>query len=361
MSKRFVELISNIMTAISNCSLYSKEHPAVFSLSEKSISIMESLYRDDALSFTILGDGLIINEEPINDKTIHVNNFMKKLKRKGIEKIVIKNGVLAEELKEFISEIAVSEKISGNYPHISSGIVEVRLGGGGYRIDEVMSENISKVQEVYQGVSRFKRLDMVGLEDVVISFIATLKQEANILRLVSPIKLHSEYTFAHNTNVAVLSIFQAEVLGIRSEVLHDIGLAGLLHDIGKMFVTKDVLEKKTRLDNREWEEMKKHPLYGAMYLATLPDVPKLAMIAAYEHHLKFDGTGYPETRKRGKSQHIISQIIAISDYFDALRTERPYRSSLEVPVILGLLHEASGKDFNPVLVNNFTLAIKKTI
>ena len=73
--------------------------------------------------------------------------------------------------------------------------------------------------------------------------------------------------------------------------------------------------------------------------------------------MRFDGTGYPDTKKRGKKQHIASQIIAISDFFDALRTERPYRRALEVPFICGLLKEASGKEFNPFLVENFLLAL----
>jgi HD-GYP domain-containing protein (c-di-GMP phosphodiesterase class II) len=136
-------------------------------------------------------------------------------------------------------------------------------------------------------------------------------------------------------------------------------MAGLLHDIGKMFVSSDVLEKEAKLNDEEWVAMKKHPVYGAMYLATLPDIPKYALVAAYEHHMKFNGLGYPATRKKGRTQHIISQIIAISDFFDALRTDRPYRKALDVPVIVGLINDSSGKDFNPLLVENFLRSLKK--
>jgi HD-GYP domain-containing protein (c-di-GMP phosphodiesterase class II) len=222
-----------------------------------------------------------------------------------------------------------------------------------------MEENQGKLKEIFQGMSRFKTLDMVGLENVVISFISTLKQETNILRVISPVKSHSEYTFTHATNVAVLSIFQAESLGLKGEVLHDICLSGLLHDVGKMFISTEVLDKQAKLEAKEWEEMKKHPVYGALHLTKLPDVPKLAVIAAYEHHMKFDGRGYPQTRKRGNKQHMISQIIAISDFFDALRTERPYRKALEVPVITGLLKEGAGRDFNPVLLESFLSALQR--
>ncbi len=360
MSEKIVGFISDIMTAMSNCALYTREHPAVMHLSEKAVAVLDSLFLEDTFSIALFGDSMVINEQPLPARNRHVGSFIKKFKRKGIDKIVISRGVTATELKDFIAEIALSEKVNGSYPHITSGIIEVKLGGGGgIDIGAVMNENIEKVKSVYHGVSRFKRLDMVGLEDVVISFITTLKQEANVLKVVSPVKSHSEYTYAHNTNVAVLSIFQAETLGVKHDLLHDIGMAGLLHDIGKIFVSKEVLEKESKLNDEEWVEMKKHPVYGAMYLATLPDIPKYALVATYEHHMKFNGLGYPATRRKGRTQHIISQIIAMSDFFDALRTDRPYRKALDVPVIVGLMNDSSGTDFNPLLVENFIRSLKK--
>jgi len=360
MAEKSVQFISGIMTAMSNCSLYGREHPAVMQLTQKAMAVLDALFFEDTLSIALFGDSIVINEQPLPARNMHVSSFMKKLRRKGIEKIVISRGVTAAELKDFITEVALSDRVTGSYPHIMSGIIEVKLGGGGSAdIGAMMNENIEKVKSVYHGVSRFKRLDMVGLEDVVINFITTLKQEANVLKVVSPIKSHSEYTYAHNTNVALLSIFQAESLGVKQDLLHDIGMAGLLHDVGKMFVAPEVLEKEAKLNDEEWVEMKKHPAYGAMYLATLPDIPKYALIAAYEHHMKFNGLGYPATRRKGRTQHIISQIIAISDFFDALRTDRPYRKALEVPVIIGLMNDTAGKDFNPLLVENFIRALDK--
>jgi len=359
MPEKILELISNFMTALSNCTLYSKEHPSVYNLSERSVAILGELYNEDRFNIAVLGERLIVNDAPFLEKSIHVNSFMTKFRRKGIEKISIAKGVTPDELRDFISEMALSDRIAGTYPNIASGVVEVNLKAEGYDLSSVMDENRGKIKEIFQGMSRFKTLDMVGLENVVISFISTLKQETNILRVISPVKSHSEYTFTHATNVAVLSVFQAEYLGLKGELLHNICLAGLLHDVGKMFISPEVLEKQTKLEEKEWAEMKKHPEYGALHLTKLPDVPKLAVIAAYEHHMKFDGTGYPDTKRRGKKQHPASQIIAISDFFDALRTERPYRKALEVPVISGLLKEGAGKDFNPLLLDNFLTALGK--
>lgn len=358
--EKITEFIANIMIAMSNCCLYGREHPAVMYLSEKAVTVLDSLYLNDCFSIALLGEKMVVNEQSFAVRSIHVSSFVKKLARKGIDKVVITKGVTADELRDFFSEVALSDRVAATYPHITSGVMEVKLdGGGGGDVSAVVRENIGKVKEVYHGVSRFKRLDTAALENVVSSFITTLRQETNILKVVSPIKAHSEYTYAHNTNVAILSIFQAESLGFRNDLIHDIGLAGLLHDIGKMFVAREVLDKEAKLDNEEWTEMKKHPVRGAMYLATQPDIPKFALVATYEHHMKFNGKGYPETKRKGGGQHVVSQIIAISDVFDALRADRPYRKSLTVPVITGLMTESAGKDFNPLLVDNFVQSLKR--
>lgn len=357
MTKGISDFITYFMTAMSNCLLYSEQHPAVSEFSAKAVSALEPHYAEDKISLTILGGSLIVNDVPADDASTQVIKFIKHMRRKGVERIIIKKGITPGELKSFITGFSFSEKLPAS-EHISAGIVQVLTGAGSDDISALTARNVSRVREAYQGLSKFKTLDMVGLEDVVISFISALRNESDILRIICPVKSYSEYTYTHASNVAVLSIFQAEALGLKGNILHDIGLAGLFHDIGKMFVSKEVLEKKGRLDEKEWAEMKTHPVRSALYLSRLPDTPKLAVIASYEHHMKFNGTGYPQTKKRGKKQHVISQIIAVADFFDAMRTERPYRRSVDTQVILGLMKKGAGTEFNPFLVDNFCLALE---
>jgi HD-GYP domain-containing protein (c-di-GMP phosphodiesterase class II) len=356
--KKVSKFISHIVVALSNCSLYSENHPIVSEFGEEALHVLEDLYEDKSLTFTLLGESLIINNTPLTEKGIHVSNFIKRLRRKGIEKVIFTEGLDIEELRKFISGIASKEKVLSS-PHLSVGMVDVRFKTEDEDIGDLMSEQVTKVKEVYHGVSKFKRLDMVSLEDAVIGFISTLKREANVLRVISPVKSYSEYTYVHATNVSVLTIFQAESMGMKGEILYDIGIAGLLHDVGKIFVSKEVLEKQASLDQYEWNLMKMHPVHGAMYLSTLPDVPKLALIAAFEHHMKFNGGGYPDTKRRGKKQHIVSQMVSIADFFDALRTERPYKKALEIKTIVEIMEEAAGKDINPLLTENFFNALKR--
>jgi HD-GYP domain-containing protein (c-di-GMP phosphodiesterase class II) len=358
-SKAASELISNIMTAVSGCSLYSEKHPVVDEFSKKALDLIDSLYIDDSLSVVMLGDSLLFNDTPFTERGANIDAFTKKLRKKKIEKILIRKGVDIEEFKKFIRNMASRDAISSS-THISVGIVELRMKETGMDTGELLAGGIEKVQGVFQGVSKFKKIDMTGLEDAVVNFITVLKKESNILRVVNPVKAHSEYTYVHITNVSVLTLFQAEALGLKGEILHDIGIAGLLHDMGKLFVPASIIEKQGKLDPEEWTEMKKHPTYGALYLSKVPNAPRIASIAAFEHHMKFDGSGYPETKRSGRKQHIVSQMVSISDFFDALRTERSYRKSMDVPFIAKLLREgATEKAFNPVLVDSFLSALKK--
>jgi putative nucleotidyltransferase with HDIG domain len=359
MNESFSKFLSYIVTAMAQCSLYSKEHPAVADFSERALKLLNELFTDETIGVTHLGGNLIFNDVPIIDKGIHVENFMKRMKAKGIDKIIIKKGISIEEVINFASFMASKDEDSLSSEHILVGTVQVRLRSSGEEPLEIMSTNISKIKGVYYELSRFKRLDTAGLEDAVLGFLIALKSEANILRLVSPVKSYSEYTYVHTANVSVLTLFQAESLGLKGEALREAGLAGLLHDVGKMIVPKEILEKPGKLDDAEWKEIKRHPVYGALFLSSLPDPPRLAVIAAFEHHLKFDGTGYPETKWRARKQNIISQIVAISDFFDALRAERPYRKGMEIDKLIDILKGSAGKDFNPLLVDNFMSALKR--
>jgi putative nucleotidyltransferase with HDIG domain len=163
---------------------------------------------------------------------------------------------------------------------------------------------------------------------------------------------------SHSANVAMLSILQAEHLGFGNALLHDIGLAALLHDVGKTLLPKNILDRQYSLAEAEWAVMKKHTVYGAALLASLNKVPEIAIVVAYEHHMKYDGTGYPETARRTKKQHIISQIVAVADLYCALSAGLPHRNPLSDSSIMGLFAEISGRELNPLLVGNFVQAMR---
>ncbi|HEB74816.1 MAG TPA: HD domain-containing protein [Nitrospirae bacterium] len=356
--------ISTLMSAISNCSLYSKEHVSVENLTKKSLDTLNGLLTErESLEIMVVEDHLVVNKTPARNMGHHGTSFIKRLKRKGISRIDFLKGVTYAELRQFIADLSDPESELKPYPHIKTGIIDVRTSK--YKIkgdgEVLTSEQVERVKEIYHSISPYRRISVSGLEEIVVNFIVTFKREANILKLISPVKAYSEYTYTHATNVAILSMFQAESLGARDDLLHDIGIAALLHDVGKLFISKDILEKKGKLDKKEWEEIKLHTLHGARYLAKIDGLTQLAPIAALEHHLRYDCKGYPSLNAGERKQHFCSQIIATSDFFDALRSRRPYKRDWQIQEIIALMKEGSGTEFNPFLVDNFSRALMKAL
>ncbi len=351
--------ISTLNTAISNCSLYSSEHENVEESAERVFSVLDK-FPEEMLEIMLIGDDLVVNRAPVKDAGLHGRNFVKRLKRKGISRVEFLNGVAPSEIRQFIVNISQTDAEVKKFPHIRTGVTGVRLGmpdtDSEIELDDMPEFNATqsdKVKDIYSDISHFKKLGTIGLEDIVINFISTFKKEANLLKLLSPVKSYSEYTYTHATNVSVLSMFQAELLGIKGQLLYDIGIAALLHDIGKLFISNEILDKKVSLDEIEFSEMTRHTLLGAKHLIQIEGITRLAPIVALEHHRKYDGTGYPAINGNGRSQHIFSQIVAISDFFDAMRSWRPYRHSWQTKDIITIMKKHSGTDFNPFLLDNF--------
>jgi len=153
-----------------------------------------------------------------------------------------------------------------------------------------------------------------------------LKNECSIVGLTA-IKEHDEYTFVHCVNVSVLSVAIGAALGLPRAALANLGVAALLHDLGKLAVAPEVLNKPDRLTRDEWAQIQRHPLEGVKMLARMPGLSTLmldSMEVSFEHHMHADGTGYPKPAG-GYRTTVLSRIVAVADVFDALTAHRAYR------------------------------------
>jgi HD-GYP domain-containing protein (c-di-GMP phosphodiesterase class II) len=156
----------------------------------------------------------------------------------------------------------------------------------------------------------------------------------------------------HIANVAILAMAAGEALGLNGQFVHDLGLAALLHDIGKLRVPYEVLNAPGRLDESQLALMKKHPEDGARLLMSTPRVPDLAVIVAFEHHLNANGSGYPAVPDTWPI-HLASAITHIVDVYDALRSDRPYRKGIEPAKVVEMMRADAGPVFDRVLLEAF--------
>jgi HD-GYP domain-containing protein (c-di-GMP phosphodiesterase class II) len=358
--------ISVFMSAVSNCMLYSKHHAFINELTEKALSILGELFKEsDHFEMIIIENDLIINKNPARGIGLQGKNLIKRLKKKGITHIDLSHGITLQELKKLIADISSIENKVTSTPHITIGAVAVNIGGFEFNRDSgvekslsyISSEQLKKIQEEFRSISPFKRLHVAGFEEIIVQFVLMLKKEMNILKLLRPVQSSNTLDYNHASNVAVLTLFQAQALGIKEELHRDIGLAALLHDVGKLFIPKEMLKNDISAGGEENTAIKLHPFYGAQYLAKLDDLTPLAPIVAFEHHLRYDGRGYPQLKTNTIKQHICSQMTAIADAFDHLRSSTTSRRALDVKDALISMKTRDEGLFNPFLVDNFIRSI----
>jgi len=195
-----------------------------------------------------------------------------------------------------------------------------------------------------------KRIDT--LENLVDSMLDQIITSNDIQVNMLDLKIFDDYTYFHSVNVCVLSLLLGHAAGMNRQNLHVLGMAAILHDIGKVFIDKEILNKPGRLSEEEFNIIKDHPGNGYKYLLNCFKVPEDALSAILDHHERVDGSGYPN----GKTESGIckaGQIIAVSDVFDALTSDRPYRRALPTAEAIEYVMGCSNSAFNTDIVKIF--------
>jgi putative nucleotidyltransferase with HDIG domain len=166
------------------------------------------------------------------------------------------------------------------------------------------------------------------------------------------LKNYDNYTFTHMVNVSILAMGQARGLGIDGALLRELGIAALMHDIGKVRTPSEILNKPDKLTDTEFTILKRHTVEGAEILRSTPEMPTLAPIVAFEHHLRADGSGYPGGVVR-PALNLATTLVGIADVYDAMRSQRVYQEAFPSDRILAVLQRNHGQQFDQHLVRRF--------
>ncbi|PKM53717.1 MAG: HD-GYP domain-containing protein [Firmicutes bacterium HGW-Firmicutes-5] len=190
------------------------------------------------------------------------------------------------------------------------------------------------------------------MEDQVETIVDVILKNKEMMLNMVDLKVFDDYTYFHSVNVAVLSIGLGTAMGFDKTDLCNLGFGALLHDIGKVFVPKDILHKQGPLTDNEFMEMKKHSYLGFEYLASEYVGSVGAQAGILDHHEKFSGGGYPNNAK-GEKISLYGRIISIADVYDALTSDRPYRNGLLPSEAVEYIMGGTGNLFDPDLVAVF--------
>jgi HD-GYP domain-containing protein (c-di-GMP phosphodiesterase class II) len=218
------------------------------------------------------------------------------------------------------------------------------------------AQTVAVAREVLTGVRMGKGASMRKVKRAVQSIVDQVLSNETSITGMTTLRDYDEYTFTHSVNVCIFSVALGKKLGLGKHELYDLGLGGLLHDVGKVRMPVEVINKAGPLDERERELMQEHPTEGFLAIFDMrgfSELPLRAMLCIYEHHMKPDGTGYPRCI-RPRDPTLFPRIVAVADAFDAATTKRSYQSEPWLPdQALKEMRDNPKRGLDPLLVKAF--------
>jgi putative nucleotidyltransferase with HDIG domain len=366
---KFLNAFAQAMAAMA---LYRDGHPARERALDVAYQQVQDLQAETPRPlFTFLGDEVVFGRLPLRE--LKAWDWGKRLAQAGIQRLEFEDRVSREDFEGFLEEVLARLTLSA----ISTDARQmrrssIRFGAVGLKgevdappdalptatISFSLSDEVDTLRWMQQEVQSTGAVPLAEAEAVVRSLAVAMHGGRDVMLPLLQLKEFDQYTTTHSLNVAVLSMALAEFIGLVGADVRGVGLAGLMHDIGKIKIPLEVLTKPGKLTDEERLLMNEHPVAGARMLLDVEQNLDLAAVVAYEHHIMINGGGYP-TLHYPRDCHQASKLVHVCDVYDALRTKRPYRDAWSFDKTLGYLEERSGLEFDPELCASFTRMMRQ--
>ncbi len=373
---RFAEdAVRRLAAAIRAGQLYAPRHPLVQrSLVTLAESIVQLLADQPSVAIGLIDQEIVVGDTPLAKAGENYGELIRRLQAVGIERIAFERGVTPDELKTLVLTLAHPERRPGessvgvkpaeagatlqSLPHIRVGRISLdervdTSAADVATIRRLYSDAVSAANGLWDMTEQEGTPDPVQARALVDNLAQAVAQNRTALVALTALKAYDNYTFTHMVNVSILTMAQARALSVEGSLLREFGLAALMHDIGKVRTPLEILHKPDKLTDAEFDIMRMHVVDGAEILRRTPDMPPLAPVVAFEHHMRLDGAGYPVGVKRA-SLNLGTMLCSIADVYDAMRSQRTYQESFPTDRILAVLKRNDGVQFDQHLVRRFS-------
>jgi len=347
-------VLVSMLSTLKNLTLYPEKHPSVQGPLQKGFEQMSRLLRfNRSLSLGVVDEVLVFEGIPFYSAHVAIKEIQARMEERSIGAVEIFEGLTLPEFVAFIRLLMDDPREleeEGGLTNIlrSRNIANIVSKD----VKEVYSSAIDAVGDVLQQA----RLGKIPRADRSKSAVSDLKRfvlsDRPALVALTMIKSYDSYLFNHSVNVSVLSLALAHGMGVPEDDVSDIGLAGLLHDVGKTITPKGIILKPGKLDDEEWEVMRRHPEKGAEIVSKMAGVGDLVPRLIKEHHVNFDLQGYPQLEP-GETPHPYSKILTVADCYDAITTLRPYQKPFHPREAMRIMEDLSGKVIDPKYYEEF--------
>jgi len=364
-TRKAEDLVRRLASAVRGADLYSQSHPLVQrGIDGFTMAAQSALNASPTVVIGFIDDEIVVDGGRLPRGTAALVGFGRGLRDRDVEKVTLTRGLMRDEVRIFLTVLAdrtavdpIGDQLTARgVTHISIGRVVVEEVSddqvGVAAAKRVYTTAVETAETLWKAAKAGEQPDPAAARRIIDGLARLVTKDRTSLMALTALKKYDNYTFTHMVNVSALSMAQARALNIDGALLREFGFAALMHDIGKVNTPLEVLNKPDKLDKEEFEIMKRHVVDGAHILRRTPEMPALAPIVAFEHHLKQDLSGYPENIGSRKL-NLCTQIVTIADVFDALRSNRPYRQGLATARIRAIMSEQDSPAFNQMLLKRF--------
>ena len=378
-----VRFLTSMAQALATMSLYAEGHPARARAAVASFDTLRDLQdADPRPSFSFLGSDVVYGQQAI--RTLTDWEWALRLANVGVQRLefadIVERDAYVAFLEDVLARVSAFSTIalanatastplprSGAAATIRFGAIGVR-GSNEQRVTEVaavdeasmmdLNVEVDALQWVHDEVSGDRNIPLLEAESIVRSLSVAMHGDSAMLLPLLTLKEFDQYTTTHALNVSVLSMGLAEFMGLSPKEVRSYGVAGMLHDLGKVRVPKDILTKPGKLTPEEWALMRSHTVEGARLILQSDQNLDVAALVAFEHHIMINGGGYPDRHYRCDC-HRASALVHVCDVYDALRTKRPYRDAWEPATTLTYIERGTGTEFDPDVSRAFIAMMAK--
>ncbi len=328
---------------------------------------------EKSLNIELLGEYFYLNGGRIRYSVQYYLNFdflINEFRKRGLGSIMLSENVSRDDLQEFIKGFQSCLTTEAPYVYLKGSIETIdsiditplkqarqdRTHNSRQMLRRNYFNAVFQFKTLTGRAARHENIELKKARFSVNSLIDVMLQEEQMALSMTAIKDFDEYTFHHSVNVSILSIALGMKLGLNKKRLSELGIAAFLHDIGKVSIPDEILNKTTPFTDREWELVRLHPVEGVKSILgsmRIDHVTVKSAIVSYAHHLNLDGSGYPRTKYRSKS-NLYTKIVTIADRFDAMTSAKVYSRVPKPPeAALRILVENAGSQVDPILLKIF--------
>lgn len=368
------DLINQLSVVLRTSHIHNPNNIAVTTVIDKLVPMINHLVDNERMIVLELrGEFFYINDFRIRYSLEYLLNFdflVREFRKRELGNIVFKGRITSEDIKKFAKAFVASTFSQKPFEAIEekvSEITNVTVEKLKKIVEDDSLEPRKMIKKTYFNAVSFSRgvinkiksgekVNIKKAKRVVETMVDQILEEEQLLLGMTAIKDYDEYTYYHSVNVSILSIALAQRLGMNRKMLTELGMVALFHDIGKMDIPYEILNKPTNFTTDEWKIIKKHPVWGVRTLLKLKKLDPITIrsaIVAFEHHMNFNHTGYPKARKSFELD-FFTRIVSLADQYDAMTSSRVYsRIPMSPDKALSIMMERAGSQLDPLLFKFF--------